>query len=278
MKITAIIVSHNSENFLDKVIDSLSNQTIGPVSILIVDSGSSEIEYVQSKDGLDNVRVILRNNIGFCKANNEGVRQDNGESTYYLFINPDALIAPDWLEKCISYFDKPENDHVACISSPLIRYDPVHDKPIDSYDSLGIDMKWYGRWYDVGQGTAVSKHISDAKALCKVKAICGALILMKGQVARDLLQENGQIFDEAFFMYKDDIELSLRIRQRGWDLMLAMNLVAYHCRGWNNDRKKVPYWARITSVRNEIRLGYRYIPYMLPIYLLKYLYVRFIEK
>ena len=47
---------------------------------------------------------------------------------------------------------------------------------------------------------------------------------------------NGKVWDERFFMWKDDIDLSLYLMEKGWNLKVLSNFYAYHCRGWNKKR------------------------------------------
>jgi GT2 family glycosyltransferase len=82
------------------------------------------------------------------------------------------------------------------------------------------------------------------------------------------------VMDPKFFMYKEDIDLSLRLRKQGWKLLFSPQLKAYHCRGWKKERSQVPRSLRIQSAKNEIRLHYRLkSPYIL-YSLLKYVSVK----
>ncbi len=82
------------------------------------------------------------------------------------------------------------------------------------------------------------------------------------------------VMDPTFFMYKEDIELSLRLQKQGWKLLFNPKLVAYHCRGWQKQRSQVPRPLKILSAKNEVRLHYRLkSPYLL-YSLLKYASVK----
>lgn len=72
------------------------------------------------------------------------------------------------------------------------------------------------------------------------------------------------VFDERFFLYKEDIELSLRLRKNGWKLLYQPRVRAFHCRGWQRQRSDVPYTARLLAAKSEILLYLRHpSPYML---------------
>ena len=55
------------------------------------------------------------------------------------------------------------------------------------------------------------------------------------------------------------------------------DIYAYHCRGWNKDRKSVPYWSRLVSAKNDIKIALSYRVKNLPFAYIKYLYVRFLR-
>lgn len=79
-------------------------------------------------------------------------------------------------------------------------------------------------------------------------------MLCRKKALDEVLLQGGAIFDPSFYMYKEDIDLSLRLRRKGWSLMYVPSLVAYHCRGWKKERKDVPKAYRLLSARNEMRL------------------------
>ena len=102
--------------------------------------------------------------------------------------------------------------------------------------------------------------------VCRPRALTNSLV------------HGDQVWDEEFFMWKDDLDLCLRIRRAGWVVMYLPHLKAYHCRGWSPERKKMPKWHRVLSVRNDIRVCMRArSPYLLYA-LAKYFYVKVIER
>ena len=75
-------------------------------------------------------------------------------------------------------------------------------------------------------------------------------------------------------MYKEDIELSLRLRATGWRILYDPRVELYHCRGWNRQRQTMPLARRVMASGNEVLLYRRHpSPYILWA-LLKYLLVR----
>ncbi|MFN5609069.1 MAG: glycosyltransferase family 2 protein [Holosporales bacterium] len=273
-KVTAIVVTHNSEAVVPLAVALLEAQTFKLASIQVVDSGSSNTAYVQALQDRypETVRVHYHENIGFAAANNRGLEAAPPDTTHFLFVNPDCFLTPGWLEEALHDL----NDKTV-LSSPLYGFNPSADKPTGRYDSLGIERTWYGRWYDIGQGEVC--RVLPITSM-EVKALCGALMLVPAGAVHTLLRQPDGFFDERFGMYKEDIDTSLRLRRAGYRLMVNRRLVAYHCRGWNKDRQQVPRWARRLSARNNIRLAFKH-PWLLPCllyYLLQYVWVRYGER
>jgi GT2 family glycosyltransferase len=117
-------------------------------------------------------------------------------------------------------------------------------------DSAGIARVWYGKWEDVGQGQPVSGI--SLKSPYQVKALCGALFAIRTVALKEVSFPSGDIFDPSFYMYKEDIDLSIRLAEKKWELWIDPTLIAHHCRGWNSQsRKAMPRKMRLASARNE---------------------------
>lgn len=102
-------------------------------------------------------------------------------------------------------------------------------------------------------------------------------MLCRAQALDEASLHPGAIFDASFFMYKEDIDLSLRLRAKGWRIVLAPELLCHHGRGWQG-RRTASYRARYLSVRNELRICLRHRLRGLPYSLAKFLYVVAIER
>ncbi len=258
-KCGVIIVSYQSEEPLKKALWHLKQQTRPADQIVIVDSGSPNGFQIPKKELPEQAVVIsLYKNVGFSAANNIGWRylKEKGGCDYLLFLNPDAFLAPDFLAKAIDWMEQPEQQSVGAMTGTLLGYDLQRNSPTGLYDSRGIYQRWYGNWYDRDQGQAC-RSTEDSAAI-DVPAICGALMLCRAEALQSVMMGSYGIFDESFFMYKEDIDLSLRLRKRGWRLLLLPQLIAYHCRGWQKNRQKVPKQLRLCSASNELRLHLRH--------------------
>lgn len=239
-----IIVTYNSEPFIDRCLDSIAKQTIAPLQIILSDTGSKERSYLEKYRSLPGMTLIdAGKEVGFCKGNNAALPAVAKEARYILLLNPDAFLFPDFLEKATLYMEKER--HCGICTGTLFGYDIRKGEPTGLYDSTGIFRTWYGKWMDRDQRTSI---VAGKYSKCEeVPAACGALMFCR----REALNETGGIFDPHFYMYKEDIDLSLRIRAAGWQVRYNPELSAYHCRGWSSDRKLVPYKYRLASAQNE---------------------------
>lgn len=249
-----IIKTHNSQLYLTKAMDSLELQTVRPDSIVIMDSASNDITYLNPYQKQKNIQVIIeKEDVGFCRGNNIAYNALKDEYDYVLFLNPDAFLTPQFIECAIQYMQNPAHKKVAALTGALLGYNIKNQTPTGLYDSTGIFQNWYGRWYDRDQGQSIASKPQYRKPE-SIPAICGALFFCRNLTLKEILIRDNEVFDSSFFMYKEDIDLSLRIRKKGWDLVFEPSLEAYHCRGWNQDRSQVPRQLRLYSARNEIKL------------------------
>jgi GT2 family glycosyltransferase len=193
---------------------------------------------------------LQKENVGFCKGNNLGYSQVDQKTEFVLFLNPDAFLPPVFMQEALGIMES--HPSLGALSSVLLGYDPFRKEATGRVDSTGIFRTWYGKWYDRDHGAKWTG--TQAECLEAVPALCGALMLCRQKAVQSVLIGQHEVMDERYFMYKEDIDLSLRLRQKGWEVAIAPQLIAYHCRGWNKKRSCVPKSLRLMSARNEMRL------------------------
>lgn len=264
-----IIVTHNSAAELPLCLHYLTRQTTPISSLVVVDSGSDDPAYLDSAAHPRLIAVIKADNIGYSRANNLGYNALPAPlSGMVIFLNPDTFLPSEYITNAVNVLQA--NPAAAIVSGLLLGFDLHTQKTTGRIDSAGIFRSWYGRWYDRGQGEKDRKQYNLIES---VPAVCGALICCRAEALQTF---RDQVFDQDFFLYKEDIELCLRLRAAGWDLVYDPRLVAYHCRGWKG-RRKIPYALRITAVRSELLLYRKHpSPYVIWAFI-KYLLVRLLR-
>lgn len=243
--VTAIIVTHNSEKFLQECFLKLRSQTHPIDEVIVVDCGSDNSDYVKEFSNDFKITLVLEDNVGFSRANNIGFARSEVSADFVVFLNPDTYLDMKFVEKAIAVMDK--MPHVGMLSGRLLGFDPEQNCETGTIDSTGIFRKIYGRWYDRGHNETDHGQFSLDE---EVPALCGALLFCRKNALECF---SGNIFDDDFFLYKEDIELSIRMRKQGWTLLYSPKLVAYHCRGWRS-RTEIPFILRKKAAESEILL------------------------
>lgn len=241
-----VIVTHNSAGVLATCLSHLEKQTAPIKSVVVVDSGSDTTDYLDKPWHLKGLKVVKTDNIGFSRANNLGYGKAaaaDGDGLIF-FINPDTFLPADYLSQAIQVMH--ENPGAAVVSGKLLGFNPQTMKPTGRIDSTGVFRKWYGRWYDRGQG---EQDLGQYCLIESLPAACGALL---GCRIKALQPFGDKVFDPDLFLYKEDIELGIRLRQHGWKIIYDPRLLAYHCRGWSG--RGIDYRLRLTAARSEVLL------------------------
>ena len=199
-KVSVIIVNWNGEQFLDRCLVALMDQTIKPHEIILVDNASTDGS-LEIARRFPSVRLLAQNsNTGFARGNNLAINAAAAGSEWIALLNPDAFPEPRWLEECLlSAQHNPQFDIFA--SKLLNAADPtVLDGAGDAYHVSGLVWR--------------TAHGIPASALqgseYEVFSSCAAAALYR----RSALLEVGG-FDEDFFCYVEDVDLGFRLRLAG---------------------------------------------------------------
>jgi GT2 family glycosyltransferase len=255
-KVAAIVVTHNSEDVIEQCLQCLIAQKFPLDTILVVDSGSADISSLEALQQSYPINLLCTDNIGFARANNLGYEKLGHDIEYVVFVNPDLFVAADCVRKGVQLCT--EDDSVAMVSGRLLGYDLQKGTASGRIDSTGILRTWYGRWYDRGQGELDHGQYGTRQMM---PALCGALLFCRKSAFEN---QGTSVFDPDFFLYKEDIELGLRMRKAGWNLLYAPEITAFHCRGWNDDREAMPIKLRLLAAKSEVLLYKKHSsPYML---------------
>lgn len=275
-KVGVVIVTHDSASSISQTLFALNRQTFAASQIVLVDSGSSDTSYLKQHNREGLLELCFMPNIGFSAANNLGYSSLDPSLEYVLFLNPDTILPEDFLEKAVRWMEIEGRESVGAVSGPLLGWDLKKEAPTGLIDSTGIFSTWYGKWYDRGRGASVKQK--PFTRMEEVPALCGALIFARRKALESIKIGKYQLFDEQFFCYKEDIDLSLRLRAKGWRLIVVPDFPAYHARGWSPNRKAVPRARRLMSAENELKLHLKgYNPIKIVYSFLKYMGVLLID-
>jgi GT2 family glycosyltransferase len=254
MKISIIIVTHNSGKHLDNAIQSINAQKYKNYKVIIIDNNSIEKDYIRKYNDRPQIELLfLNDNLGYCGGNNIGIEKSIDESDLLLIMNPDIVLPNTFCSDLISLTKELESQKLefGIIGPKLLKFDSSNEYSL--IDSTGIFQKWYGKWYDRGQMT-VDDGRYDVELVEQIPAICGALMILNPRALTRVRLNNDEYFKNSFFMYKEDIELSLRMKSFGYGVFHVSDLVAYHHRGWQN-RRTMSKRVKVISARNELDIN-----------------------
>ena len=191
-KVTIVIVNYNSLRHLRVLLPSLFQQTYTNYDVLIVDNASTDASLDYVEDHFPAAQVIRNGrNCGYAAANNVGFRAATGE--YIAVLNPDTWVDPAWLSELV---DALARDPRAGLATPKI---VMMDDP-GQLNACGNEITMTGLTFCRGLAESSAKY----QQLESVSAVSGAAFVIKCNV----LDAIGD-FDESFFMYYEDTDLSL---------------------------------------------------------------------
>jgi GT2 family glycosyltransferase len=230
-----VIVNWNTGDELRRCLASIreaAREGVALESVTIVDNASTD----GSCDGLEAAGVPVRlvrntDNRGFAAACNQGARLSG--SAYLLFLNPDTQLRADSLRVPLAYMDDPAHAHVGICGIRLLTESGQPATSGARYPSLRVFL---------GQVTGLTRvlpsvfprHLMDADE-CAARGVVDQVIGAYFLIRRPLFDTLGG-FDERFFVYFEEVDLSLRAAQRGFVSFCLGTVSAQHIGGHSSNQ------------------------------------------
>jgi GT2 family glycosyltransferase len=234
VKVDIVIVNWNSANLLAECLKSIHEYGGSLVAkVIVVDNASTDGSLSAGEFGsLPQLEVIRnRENVGFARACNMGASRASSE--YLLFLNPDARLLPGSLMNAVRALVDRAQHGIMIVGAQLI-------------DESGSIARSCSR---LPNATQFALHALGADRLLpklahpmrewdhihsrEVEHVIGAFLLIRSTAFRDL---SG--FDEQFFVYLEDLDLSQRAARRGWKTWFESTAVAFHVGGGTSRQAK----------------------------------------
>jgi O-antigen biosynthesis protein len=239
LQLSVIIVNYNVKYFLEQclcsVLKACKNIT---AEVIVADNNSSDGSKVFLLPKFPRVNFIWNNdNVGFAKANNQALVQAQGE--FILFLNPDTIVPEDCFEKCIQFFQL--HPQAGALGIRMI-------------DGTGKFLKESKRAFpspltSLYKLSGLTKLFPHSKTFAKyhlghlpenenheVDVLAGAYMM----VPKNVLDKTGS-FDETFFMYGEDVDLSYRIQQAGYKNYYFAQSSIIHFKGESTKKGSLNY-------------------------------------
>lgn len=239
MKISIIIVNYNVAYFLEQCLRSVYRAIDNiDAEVFVVDNNSVDNSVELVKQHFPQVKLIANTkNLGFSKANNQAIRMSSGE--YVLLLNPDTVVEPDTFEKVLAFMD----EHSQCGALGVKMVDGKGKFLPESKRSLPIPSVAFYKIFGLSALFKKSKrfgkyHLTylDENEINKVEVLSGAFMLLR----KTALDKVG-LLDEDYFMYGEDIDLSYRIAQGGYDNYYFPQTRIIHYKGESTKKSSINY-------------------------------------
>ncbi len=208
VRLSVLLVSYHSQQDLARCLPPLLEQAPSDTEIIVIDNapGDGTTDWLSAT--YPSVNVISNGeNTGYAGGNNLGLAQARGERI--LILNPDTILGADALPTLLE----------AAAQHPNAILTPKLLQPDGTVNACGLQMHYTGLATCRGLGSEPSRYEGTHSVLLA----SGAALLAR----RELLLELGG-FDEDFFMYLEDVDLSLRAQLQGYDIYCVADAVVYH--------------------------------------------------
>ena len=237
--LSVIIVNYNVAYFLEQCLNScLKAAEHADIEILVIDNNSVDGSEDMMREKFPDIPYIMnKENLGFSKANNQGMKMAKGR--YVLLLNPDTVVEELTFRKTIDFMDAhPEAGGLGVrMLDGRGKFLPESKRGLPTpsvafYKIFGLSAifpksKTFGK-YHLGYLDEFQTH--------EVEILSGAFMLMR----KSLLDEIG-LLDEAFFMYGEDIDLSYRIVLAGYKNFYFPETRIIHYKGESTKKSSVNY-------------------------------------
>lgn len=239
MRLSVVIVNYNVRYFLEQCLLSVLRASQGiETEVLVVDNNSSDgsVEYIRAK--FPTVQVIAnKDNPGFSKANNQAIALAKGE--YILILNPDTVVAEDTFEVCIRFMES--HADAGALGVRMVdgkgTFLPESKRALPTpevafYKMFGLasifkNSRRFGR-YHLSYLPETETHV--------VEILSGAFMFFR----KEVLDKIGY-FDETFFMYGEDIDLSYRVLLGGYQNYYLSDTTIIHYKGESTKKGSLNY-------------------------------------
>ena len=249
-KLSVIILSYNTKEITKKCLDSINKSIIknkqkNLYELIIIDNastdGSCEMINKWKKNNSLNYQthtIFNKKNIGYPKANNQGLSKATGK--YILFLNSDVEISNVNFENIIEFLDK--NSKVGALTVKVV----LPSGSIDSASHRGFPTIWnsfcyfskleflFGKLPILGKVVG-GYHMThkDLSIIHDIDSPSGAFYFTRKDIVKDL-----KGFDDKFFMYGEDLDLSYRMKKRGYRIIYYPIFQVFHLKYASGLKKK----------------------------------------
>lgn len=239
-KVGIILINYKdyAARFLDACRDSLRAQDYPAqaVRIYIIDNASTPETLAYLSEHYPEAAVLPRPDGNYCAANNLGFRHAIADGCEYLVgLNMDTEAEPGWLSALVRALD--ENPAAGLAQAKILLYPRnAAEKALPKINSLGNIVHFLGFGFTSGYGEA-DREIAGYPEIAGYASGCSLIF------RREAFEKAGA-YDENYYMYHDDLEISLKLKLAGYKIILAPQAVVFHKYEFSRSTKMLYYMER----------------------------------
>lgn len=243
-KIAVHVVTYNSSETIVTCLRALLEQD-AEFSLHIVDNASTDSTVEQIR-ALGLPVQVSSTNVGYSAAHNRALKATDSE--FVLTLNPDVLLQPGYLKSMLGTLEGDRS--LGSAAGCLLRVESLGDTP-HAIDSIGVFMRRNRRQGLLKENTPLTDVPLEQQPIFGPD---GAAAFYRRAMLEDIAVD-GEIFDEDFFMHKEDIDICWRAQLAGWTSTFQPDARAHHIRRFRpNQRQRVDPKLRMFAVRNRYLL------------------------
>lgn len=248
MKLAIQVILYHSSKQLAPLLDSLKAQTFQDFDLWFLDNSENRDEAELSRAqiiaaGLRHTFIVNEKNSGF--AGGHQAMFLSHDAPFVLLLNDDVRLDPSYIEEGMKRIESDPN--IASVTGLIYREDGK------TIDTAGLTYKCLAQIVDRFAGLDPTTCDLQSRS---VFGVSGAV----GLYRRAAIEKSAGLFDAKWFMYKEDVDLALRLRDAGFIAWFEPEAIAWHTRGLKSgsDHAKRPAILRKSSYVNQWRIYRRH--------------------
>lgn len=258
------ILSFNDQKYLEHNLPAILDQDYPNYEVVICNNFEQPEAINQwIKKNFPKVNLVSAGgNVGFGRGHNYIMKTQAKDAKYYLCFNSDMIASKDYLSKLVNVLEQDEEAGV--VTGKLLAWNNFPEAPSglqrNSIDTVGLIAKQNFHIIDKGQGQLDQGQFDEQE---EVFGASGASPMFRMEMLKDIQHDEGEYFDKHFFMYKEDVDLAMRVRWAGWKVVYTPDAIAWHDRTASDPggiirkitkRRKVPAYIKRNSFLNQLLL------------------------
>ncbi|WP_048190924.1 glycosyltransferase family 2 protein [Methanobacterium sp. SMA-27] len=241
--LSIVIPNYNGIHLLKECLDSIQKQDFPFYEVIIIDNASKDksVEYLE-ENYPEFTLIINKENLGFAAAVNQGIKASNAE--YIFLLNTDVELEINCISNLLNCIKKENNIFV--VSSKMIQY---HDRY--KIDDAGDEYSILGWTKKVGEGKSTDLYNKKRE----IFSACAGASIYRKTVFNDI-----GYFDENFFAYMEDVDISYRAKIYGYKCIYCPKAVVYHIGSAASGSRYNAFKIRLAA-RNNVYVPYKNMPW-----------------